>query len=211
MVPQSVIWTKPHNFIHAVRLKQTKMEKPWWLFPFIEPQSCGDVYTLVHSRPLWSRPYPLEVCVHVSVRLQAQLEAVSGPYRQTSASWRWVCLATTSIPYTPSWKTEPQWQLEVSVEHCVCEWHVSLISLWANLIAFHIIFIVQKQSDNYALERYWHCLEMSPVFSHAKQARFRLTCTNKQRWMLAHIWTHVRNSLPLLSRPSCTDTHLQIH
>lgn len=80
---------------HTHRPKQTRKTDCSQLFPFIGPQSFRDVYTLVISRPLWSSPYSLEICVHsslceyvclcvhVSVLLEAPapLNAVPGTYQ----------------------------------------------------------------------------------------------------------------------------------
>lgn len=180
--------------IHTHRPKQTKRADSWRLFPFIGPQSCGDVYTHGRIKAFMVQPISpgglrtwlcgANVCVSayiVGVWLEAQLKGSSW----TLSVWggRRVCLPGRSFhplhTHTAQLgRRKRRWQLEVSVEHCVCEWHVSLILLRANLIAFHIIFIFQKQGDNYALERYWHSLEMCSIFSREKQGLIR-SDTNK--------------------------------
>ncbi len=82
--------TNTCKHIHTERLKQTKKANSWRLFPFIGPQSCGDVYSLVISRPLWSSPHPLEVCVHGSCEwvFMRTCECVTGgPSTTIDSSW----------------------------------------------------------------------------------------------------------------------------
>lgn len=151
---------------------------------------------------LWSYQ-GLHGSAHIPLEILRTCECVTGGTTRGS-SWTfissleragdecvWPRLASSTHPGCE--KTVPQWQLEVSVEHCACEWHVSLILLRANLIAFHTVFIFLKQWDNYALERYWHSLEMHSAFSlteiqkgKKKKKRSRVTHTNKPPYPCSH-------------------------
>jgi len=169
--------------------------------PFIGPQSCGYVYTQGLYGPAhipWRFAHMATreiVCVAESTcvcdwRHELRQRHFSGPYQQSRASRRRMRLATASIPCTASRKMKPQWQLDVSTELCVCEWHVSLILLKANLIALHIIFIFQKQRDNYVLMRYWHSLEKHSISWHKNRLDLEWhTQTTGKGFMLTHINT----------------------
>lgn len=142
--------TQTHENINAHWLKQTNKAHFKWIFPFIGPRSSGDVYTLAVSRILWPDPYPLEVCilgslsehvclfVHVILWLKAQASLIPGRFLNLISSLVWAgdeCVwpQFPSTPH-PAGRKEPLWQ--VSTEHCVFDWHVSLILLRANVIVF---------------------------------------------------------------------------
>lgn len=129
---------------------------------------------------------------------------------QPSARGRTARLAAPSNPNMAGWETERQWQAEVSVERCICEWRVSLIWLRANLIASHIIFIFLKLSGDCALGRRWHSLEMSSVSSECPQSDMH---KQTEAHACTHIHTHkdTRATPPFASCRSPADTHLQIH
>ena len=226
--------THTHVNIYTQKLTQATTVDSWRLF--LPPhRSPVGMFTLWSYQGLygpahipWRVAYTavwkntLCLCARVSMWLEAPepLKPVPGPYLPGGVCGRWTGLG----PWLPSSphsgrKTEPRWQLKVSVERRACEWHVSLILLRANLIAFHIVFIFQKQWDNYALERYWHSLEMrfnllSLKTSLMQSDAHKQTRAHATRELHAHPHTHTHTHAqppPPPTHPSPTDTHLQIH
>lgn len=195
--------TQTHVNIYTHRLKQTKKANFGWLFSFIGPQSSGDVYILVVSR---SSPYPLEICIpgsltervclciHVSLWVKLLAPLIPGRFMDLISSLVWAgdeC-GWPQLPSTPhpAGRREPQWQVEVSAEHCAFEWHVSLILLRANVIAFRIIFIFEKRWDNHALKRYWRSLEMRSIFPHKNSREWHTQINSRMCEQELHVHTH---------------------
>lgn len=193
LFPAHTTDTNSKSIMSHIRLKETKRAKPLWHFLLIRTAVRWGMFTLRSALGLYDVAHIPWSSTYMRVWEQGHnCRRFPGLDQQPSSSGRSARLAAAFKLHAPDWETERQWQAELSAEHCVSDWRVSLIWLRANLIAFHIIFIFLKLSGDCALGRRWHSLEMSSVSSHGKKQ----SDTHKQTE--AHAYTHRRMSNPSL-------------